>query len=1123
MKKKSASRSAFFNLRVLIGLFILLAGVFLALAGLGTFSASASSSARAQQKKPKIINIPGLPPGFDCATIHEKGIDRQENLGAGLIMIACGESEGGSASPYPAFSQLLRKLTAPLAYGAADVDLITGTETFPAVTQSETYTTANPDNPNQIVVTYNDSRTAPSNYSGASYSSDGGATFTRLTPNPFSTGHGTNFGDPVTLYNKPTGTFFAIFLATGCGGQGIGAWTSTDGGVTWAVGACVHSGSSDDRESGWADNNSSSPFFGNMYVSWNDFAAGGNLKVRFSTDNGATWTERQLAPASPFIRDVQITGDKVTGDVYVAGMDEGGGGLAGPRSNKIYRSTDGGNTWTNTYNGPTFAAPGRADCTANPYFVCMYSPDTWRHMGWGEPAAYNHVVSLVYTQHGAGADPGDVYYIRSTDSGVTFGAPLKLNTDTTTRLQWQPNLSVSDAGTLFSVWYDERETTTCTVGNPGVPCYRMWARKSNDNGVSWLADDMFSDVVSPLPAQPDGNVQPNYQGDYDYGTAILTRHLTSWDDGRVIISGQSQQDAFTDRELVGFAVTTSDPACNSVINTQPTDFVIDLSDAVNTGTVQATDFTVNGTPANSVTFQNGDTQITFHFNSSPVSTPGVQTMNIPANAFTRVSDGMGNFEFNCSFCYVVTPLQVTSTNPPVGGTFSPPAPGDYSYDVNFNQAVDPASVQTSDLTLTGNVGGSVTNVQVMNGDTTAHFTVHFVNGGSVTASIGAGSITANGCNGNATFSGMYTVEGFAPCSWAAGPSMPTVGTRMAGVFFPGNGKFYAMGGRSSDVGGSEFTHPYEYDPGSNSWTIKSAMYPDNHVNNMACGILNQGGTDYIYCVGGSEVATQTSTGRVFRYEPITDTISTVPANWPSGDQNFVPGGFSVFNNNMFILGGFEINVAMDDNIWQFDPVALVWTHKNAHLPTQLGYIPQATIGNLIYTGGGSTYDGTLLHDSNISLVYDPVADTIGNIATIPRATAETRGLNLCNTMYVMGGGWEAPNPSNEVDIYDPVANSWSVGTPFSEARRNFPTDTNGTDRIWLSGGYASDGATVLDSMEIFTCPVSPCASASPTPTATATATPTATATATPTATVRPSPTPREVPTPRPRPTPPPRP
>src|SRR6266404_1491544 len=95
MKKKSASRSAFFNPRVLFGLFIVLAGVFLALAGLGTFSAITASSAQAQQKH-KIIDIQGLPPGFDCATIHEKGIDKQENLRAGLIMIACGEAEGGS-------------------------------------------------------------------------------------------------------------------------------------------------------------------------------------------------------------------------------------------------------------------------------------------------------------------------------------------------------------------------------------------------------------------------------------------------------------------------------------------------------------------------------------------------------------------------------------------------------------------------------------------------------------------------------------------------------------------------------------------------------------------------------------------------------------------------------------------------------------------------------------------------------------------------------------------------------------------------------------------------------------------------------------------------------------------
>ena len=359
MRKKSSSQSAFFNLRVLIGLFIVLAGAFVALIGLGTFSGLTASSAQAQQSH-KFINVPGLPPGFDCATIHENGIDKQENFRAGAIMIACGEAQGGSALPYGAFSQLLHQVTAPMVYGGADVDLVTGAENISHPTQSETYTLANPDNPNQIVVTYNDSRTASANYSGASYSSDGGTTFTRLNPSPFAAGHGTNFGDPVTLYNKPTSTFFAIFLATGCGGQGIGAWKSTDGGVTWATGACIHNGGSDDRESGWSDNNPSSPFFGRMYVSWNNFAVGsGALQVTFSTDNGNTWALRTVSNTGTFIRNTQITGDMSgNGTIYIAGMDEGGGGFPHNNVNHIYRSTDGGNTWTQHLHWPLFCWPG---------------------------------------------------------------------------------------------------------------------------------------------------------------------------------------------------------------------------------------------------------------------------------------------------------------------------------------------------------------------------------------------------------------------------------------------------------------------------------------------------------------------------------------------------------------------------------------------------------------------------------------------------------------------------------------------------------------------------------------------------------------------------------------------
>jgi len=709
-----------------------------------------------------------VPAGFDCSKIHELGIDKMENFKAGAIMIFCGLSEGGKPSLGSAFSKLVHSLMAPVAYGTTDVDLITGTESFPNVTQSETYTIANPDDPTQIMVAYNDSRGRnfnPINISGASISTDGGNTFTRITKANGQSPFDNTLGDPVMLYNRSTGFWHAIWLDCNCGCDpisGLGGYKSNSPSDpnSWTH-YCIHNNVLDDRESGWVDNKPSSPHYGTMFVSWNDYNvacdANGNgcLFVTFSTDDGNTWhSPIQVNNFGTFIRDVQITGDLAgNGNLYIAGMDEGGGGFPHNDTNHIYKSTDGGNTWANTYTGPSFPGPG---VTAQGYFACMF-PDGggyWRHEGWGQPAAFNNVVHLVYAQHGNGNDPGDVYYIRSTDGGVTFGAPLKLNTDATTRPQWQPNLSVSPTGSLLATWYDARESANCVAGNMGVPCYRMWSRKSNDNGATWLPDDMLSDVVTPLPGQPDPGIQPTYAGDYDYGTAILTKHLTSWTDGRVAISGQAQQDAFTDSELAGLSVTTTDPACNSVVFTQPTDFTVNVSVAVDPNTVEASDFTCNDIPANSFTLSNNDSTITFHFDNTPVTNQGEQTMHIPAGAFNSASNGLPVQEFQCTFRYDATLLQVTTTDPPVGGTFSGPAT--VMYDVNFNEEVDPNSVSTGSLQLSG-TAATVTNVQVINNNMTAEFTINFtgVIGGTVTASIPAGAITDQFGNPNAAFSGDY--------------------------------------------------------------------------------------------------------------------------------------------------------------------------------------------------------------------------------------------------------------------------------------------------------------------------------------------------------------------------------
>lgn len=377
-----------------------------------------------------------------------------------------------------------------------------------------------------------------------------------------------------------------------------------------------------------------------------------------------------------------------------------------------------------------------------------------------------------------------------------------------------------------------------------------------------------------------------------------------------------------------------------------------------------------------------------------------------------------------------------------------------------------------------------------------------------------------------------------PNSWEAGADLPSVGTRSVGVYFPPNGKFYAMGGRSSDLPGSDFMHPFEYDPATNTWTTKSATYPDNQVNNMACAVLIESTQPpfVIYCVGGSAAGQTTATARVFRYNPVTDTIDTLDAqdNWPgNASGTILPGGFALSVDTplgthlqLFILGGFDINVASTNQIWRFDPAAAVGSkwRQMVNAPMGVMYAPTCAIsdadGGFIYVAGASDWDGVTVIDTTNSFKFDPINNTTSSIAAIPRATGETRALTFNGQMLVMGGGRVAPNPSNEVDIYDPGTNTWTTGSlvpAFTTARRNFATDTDGTSRIWLAGGYDSTGVPVA-SMEIF-CNLG----ASPTPTATATATATTTPTTTPTATpsASPSATPRA--TPRPRPTPHPRP
>lgn len=493
--------------------------------------------------------------GIDCSELSSIQALTQENFRAGKALIECGIVPGGGTVSEREAQESYPQPPNVLVSNRSCTSQTSCTKSTSMVWSSPSGQT--------IVVNYNDHNVAQNNtYAGISYSADGGVTFTEIEPDPLANGHSQNYGSPVVAYNQKLAMWFAGDVVGGCGGQGIGLWTSPDG-INWTPGACAHNGAADDREAFWVDNDPTSAGYGRMYVSWNDFTTvcgeGGCLFVTHS-DDGNTWSTPLQLNTGTFLRDVQLTGGQVSptanrsalrgyDSVFVATMDEGGGG-ANTRQNIMFRSNNGGATFAQITMGPRFNPVGDLSCG---YFYAV--APIIRHMGWGEPAAGpNNVVHYVYAGAGTNGDTGDIFYTRSTDNGTTWSAPIELNTDPDQQYhtQWMPSLSVSPGGKLTAAWYDRRQaSSSCTTYTDAGCSYNRYARQSSDNGVTWQADFAVSSSLSPQPSQLDSGVPGCYAGDYDYNTARGSNAFVTWTDGRRSVNGVAVQD-------VNFALVPED-------------------------------------------------------------------------------------------------------------------------------------------------------------------------------------------------------------------------------------------------------------------------------------------------------------------------------------------------------------------------------------------------------------------------------------------------------------------------------------------------------------------------------------------------------------------------------------
>ena len=166
-------------------------------------------------------------------------------------------------------------------------------------------------------------------------------------------------------------------------------------------------------------------------------------------------------------------------------------------------------------------------------------------------------------------------------------------------------------------------------------------------------------------------------------------------------------------------VTASAPAVGSTVSALPTGYSISFSLPANPASLQAGAFTVNGIAASSVALNGAGTTATFTFNVNPVTSEGLQTMQLAAGVITVAGNPeMTIAGFTGTFTSDAAPLATPTINWPTPGdiTFGTPlgsaqldatasyggstVPGTFVYTPAAASLLNPGANQTLSVTFT---------------------------------------------------------------------------------------------------------------------------------------------------------------------------------------------------------------------------------------------------------------------------------------------------------------------------------------------------------------------------------------------------------------------------------------
>ena len=306
-----------------------------------------------------------------------------------------------------------------------------------------------------------------------------------------------------------------------------------------------------DKEQIWADNASSSPHFGTVYVCWAAFvgqekgnAAPAPLQVAVSHDGGDTWAQHQISAAANNAQRNPTDGCTIRtdsdGNAYVFGI--GTVSSAGQAPFELMsRSTNGGASWSRPtpVAGPV-SQPGAIDPVQGRPVIdgvagarSDLAPAPSVDIANGAPTGADASNRIVLTYVSGPLATPHVYFTESTDRGSSWSPPRSIETAGDRGLFTAPSISPDgrDVYVVYNAFTTPfRMNTTDPRSLVGV---MLHADASTDPAAATAA---FSELHRGAPGDPRGSsanaLTGEFLGDYVYSSATRAYGAGVWNDAR---------------------------------------------------------------------------------------------------------------------------------------------------------------------------------------------------------------------------------------------------------------------------------------------------------------------------------------------------------------------------------------------------------------------------------------------------------------------------------------------------------------------------------------------------------------------------------------------------------------